>query len=264
LPDITLGDVTIHFEQEGDRGSPVLLLAGLGGVGRSWGSQIERFAQRHRVVAPDHRGTGLSSRPRDGYTIAQHALDVVALIRALGWGPFHIVGLSTGGAIAQRLALDHPDVVRTVTLASTWARGDSYFRRQFEGRKSVLRSAGLRLSAELNSLFLFSPEFHRSHPDRVAAWVDATASAPFDPEIAIARIDMILAHDELDRLGAIGCPVLIASGRRDFCTPPYFADEIARAVPGAERADFDTGHFIYAEQPEEFHARVDGFIARYE
>lgn len=264
MPEIALDDVSVHYELQGDRGSPVVLLAGLGGVGRSWGPQIGLFARDHVVVAPDHRGTGGSTRAKTGYTIAQHALDLVGLIRGLDLGPVHLVGLSTGGAIAQILALEHPQVLRTITLASTWARADAYFRRQFEGRKSILRSAGLRLGVEMNSLFLYSPEYHRAHPERVQAWIDGTSAAPYDEAIAIARIDMILAHDTLDRLGAIRCPTLVAAGMRDFCTPSYFSEELARAIPGAELAILEGGHFNYAEHPEAFHAHVGAFIQRHD
>lgn len=264
MPEIALDDITIHYELQGDRGTPVVLLAGLGGVGRSWGPQVGLFAREHVVVAPDHRGTGGSTRTRDGYTIAQHARDLVALIERLDLGPVHLVGLSTGGAIAQTIALESPNVLRTMTLASTWARVDAYFRRQFEGRKAILRSSGLRLGVEMNSLFLYSPEYHHTQPDRIQAWIDATAAAPYDEAIAIARIDMILAHDTLDRLGAIRVPTLVAGGTRDFCTPLYFSEELARAIPGAELEILEGGHFNYAERPEEFFARVGGFIARHD
>lgn len=264
MPEIALDDITVHYEMQGDHGSPVVLLTGLGGVGRSWGAQIDFFARDHRVVAPDHRGTGGSTRAREGYTIEQHARDLAALIARLDLGPVHLVGLSTGGAIAQVMALEHAASVQTVTLASTWARVDPYFRRQFEGRKRILTDCGQRTGVELNSLFVFSPEFHREHPDRIAAWVEASSSGPHDLEIALARIDMILAHDRLASLSAITIPVLIATGRRDFCTPPYFSEEIARAIPHAERAFFDAGHFLHAEQPQEFHRQVGAFIARHE
>jgi len=264
LPEIAVGDITLHYEQAGERGSPVLLLTGLGGVGRSWGPQIALFARDHRVFAPDHRGAGSSTKARDGYSIERHADDIASFVSALELGPVHLVGLSTGGAIGQVLALDHRDTIATLTLASTWARGDAYFRRQMEARKRMLVDSGLRAGVEANALFLFSPEFHREHPDRIEAWVEASSSGSFNREIALARIDMVMAHDQLARLGGISCPVLIVVGKRDTCTPMYFSEELRSTIPAAEFATLEAGHFSCLEKPEEFHRCVAAFIDRHE
>jgi aminoacrylate hydrolase len=264
LPEIAVGDITLHYEQAGERGSPVLLLTGLGGVGRSWGPQIEFFGRDHRVFAPDHRGAGRSTPAKNGYAIERHAEDMAGLVRGLGCGPVHVVGLSTGGAIGQVMALDHKDTVATLTLASTWARVDAYFRRQMVGRKRTLVDSGLRAGAESNALVLFSANYQRNFPDRVEKWVDVTSSGDYHQDIALARIDMVLAHDQLDRIGAIACPVLIVAGTGDGCTPMYFAEELHRTIPGSEFTTLDAGHFSCLEKPEEFHRSVAEFISRHE
>src|SRR5215469_14685979 len=130
MPSVMSGDASIHYETMG-AGSPVLLLAGLGGVGRSWGPQAELLARNHLVILPDHRGTGQSTMTTQGQTIAQHAADMAALIRHVDAGPIHVVGSSTGGAIGQVLALDHAELIRTAAITSSWARTDAYFRAQF-------------------------------------------------------------------------------------------------------------------------------------
>lgn len=264
MPEITVADVTLHYEQAGERGSPVLLLTGLGGVGRSWGPQLELFGRDHRVFAPDHRGAGRSTAAKDGYSIQRHAEDIASMVRALGCGPVHLVGLSTGGAIGQVMALDHKDTIATLTLASTWARVDAYFRRQMVARKRTLIDSGLRAGAEANALLLFSSEYQRNYPERIEKWVDVSSSGPYDQEIALARIDMVMAHDQLDRLGSVACPVLIVAGTRDGCTPMYFAEELRRAIPGSEFTTLEAGHFSCLEKPEDFHRCVAGFIARHE
>jgi aminoacrylate hydrolase len=264
MPEVAVGDITLHYEEAGTAGSPVLLLTGLGGVGRSWGPQIGLFARDHRVFAPDHRGAGGSTPAATGYSIEQHAEDIASFVRALGCGPVHLVGLSTGGAIGQVMALDHRETIATLTLASTWGRGDAYFTRQMEARKRTLVDSGLRASVESNALFLFSAEFQRDHPDRIAAWAAAASAGPYHEEIALARIDMVVAHDQLARLGGIACPVRIVAGTADTCTPIYFARELRDAIPGAEFVTLDAGHFSCLEKPEEFHRCVQEFIARHE
>ncbi len=260
---ITSGGVSIHYDIKG-QGSPVLLLAGLAGVGASWGPQIDLFARRHRVIVPDHRGTGASEHTVLGMTIAQHARDMARVVEAADCGPVHVVGSSTGGAIAQLLAIEHRALLRSATIISSIARADAYYRRQFDMRRRMLRDSGLRAATEANALFLFDPKFMREHPERVQAWVDAAAAVPFELEIALARIDMIAGHDAYDALPAITTPTLLLVGERDFCAPPYFSQELAERIPGAEFATLDGGHLIFLERPELLHDTVEAFIARHE
>ncbi|AMO23723.1 pyrimidine utilization protein D [Ramlibacter solisilvae] len=263
MPDVSSDGVSIHYELKG-QGSPVLLLAGLAGVGASWGPQIDLFAAHHQVIVPDHRGTGASGRTARGMTIVQHARDMARVVEAVGCGPVHAVGSSTGGAIVQRLAIHHRELLRSATIVSSIARADAFYRRQFDMRRRMLTDSGLRASTEANALFLFDPRFTREHPERVQAWVDATAAGTFEPEIGFARIDMIVGHDAFDELPSITTPTLVLVGERDFCAPPHLSAELAGRIPKAEFAVLDGGHFIFLEEPELLHDTVEAFIARHE
>jgi aminoacrylate hydrolase len=254
--------VEIAFEQAGD-GPPVLLLAGLGGVGRGWGEHIDRYAARYRTIVPDHRGTGGSSKPADGYTVEALATDMAELVRAIGCGPVHVVGSSTGGAFAQLMALDHTEVVRSMTLVSSWAGPDIFFRRQFAVRKLVLEAAGPTAYAEVSALFLFAPSVAAARPEVVQGWVDSATAKPADPDIMGKRIDMIVAHDQRDRLHQIDVPTLVLVGDEDICTPPHASRELASLIPGAELAVVAGGHLIYKEQPDLFFETVTEFLDRH-
>ncbi len=262
MPMIAVDDAEIYYEVSGT-GTPVMLLAGLGGVGATWGPQIKLFAANHQLIVPDHRGTGRSSATANGQTIAQHAIDFARIIEHLGVGPVHLVGSSTGGAIAQTMALDHADLVKTATIASSWARTDPFFRRQFEARKKMMAAAGVGAATDMSALFLFDPSFQHAHQATVQAWVDAAAAGAAQTQIALARMDMILAHDRLNDLGAITCPTLVVVGHSDFCTPPYLSEQMAAAIPGAELAKLPGGHLVYMEHPAEFHDRVEAFLAKH-
>jgi aminoacrylate hydrolase len=256
--------ISLHYELFGNRSKPpVLLLAGLGGAGSSFGPQVERFAANYFVVLPDHRGTGRSTRAADGYTIAQHAADMASLVRHLDLGPMHVIGTSTGGAIAQLMALDHADTVRSVTMASSFARADAYMQRQFALRRKLMAEADAQTIYSCYALFLFAPHYASQHADTVAAWIDRAAAHPPEREIAVTRIDMIMAHDATARLGAIRQPVLCVGGDHDLCTPFYLSQEIAQAVPGAQLEVVPGGgHFIHYEQQDRFFAIIRDFIER--
>jgi aminoacrylate hydrolase len=264
---LTTQGISLYYELLGNPANPpVLLIAGLGGVGTSWGPQIERFAAKYHVIVPDQRGTGRTTRAADGYTTEQIAADMAALVRHLGRGPVHVVGESTGGAIGQYMALNHPDTVRSLIMSSTFARFDAYAQRQFEVRRKVLAESDRETVYNLYALFLFSPGYTRKHPGKVQAWIDRVVAQPVGPqdlEIALKRTDMIMAHDTLAELGAIRQPTLILCGDHDFCTPPQLSDEIADAVPGAELVVLqDGGHLIELEQEDEYFQVVSSFVDR--
>lgn len=265
MPKLETQGIALHYETVGDRAKPpLMLIAGLGGVGAGWGPQIERFAAEHFVIVPDHRGTGQTTRAAEGYSIAQHAADMAALIAHLDIGPAHIVGSSTGGAIAQLLALDHAAQVRSVTMASSFARPDGFMRRQFALRRKLIAEGDMQMACNCAALFLFSPRYARDNPQRVAAWIDRTAGLPPEPDIAVKRIDMIMAHDAFARLGEIRQPVLVLCGDDDFCTPLHLSEDIAGAVHSAElKVLHGAGHFVYVEQEQCFFDTVRAFVGRH-
>jgi aminoacrylate hydrolase len=262
MPTMAVNDIRMHYDEQG-AGAPVMLITGLGGVGSSWGPQIPRFGREFRTIVPDHRGTGRTSVPATGYTIEQHASDMAALLRALTATPAHIVGSSTGGAIGMLMALQHPDTVASLSLVSTWGRTDAYFRRMFEVRKRVLQQLGYEAYVELTLLLLYSPAYLRAHWDAVAEMERQLAASPPDLAAAAARIDMIIAHDALDRLKDVRQPASIVVGDQDVITPPYFSQELKRHLPHAELQMIPgAGHLVQLEAPDLFFEVVRGFIAR--
>lgn len=259
MPKMKVAGIELAYSRRG-RGDPVMLIAGLSGRGEGWGDQVDLFAAEFDVIVPDHPGTGDSGHP-DRFSLEHHAEAMAGLIDALGSGPAHIVGSSTGGAIAQRMALDHPHTVRTTSLVSSWARADDFFRHQFAVRQDTLRRLGTGAYSDLTALFLFSPVFFRDHYEEVGRW--RAAAAQGDVDVMSDRIDMIIAHDELQRLGNIDVPTLVLVGDADACTPPHLSRELAEAIPGADFVVLEGGHLIYKESVERFHRVVSGFVRRH-
>jgi aminoacrylate hydrolase len=269
MPALKTQGISLYYEIYGNPANPpVLLVSGLGGVGKSWGPQIERFAEGHYVILPDQRGTGQSTRAEDGYTTRQLAADMASLLEHLAVGPTHVVGSSTGGAIAQYMALNHSHLVRSLTISSSFARFDTFTQREFEVRRKMAAEWDQHTLFSAYSLFLFSPRYTREHPDRILAWIQRAAAhrtQSNDRQIALKRIDMIAAHDALPQLAKIGHPSLVLCGDHNFCTPLPLSEEIARAVPGAEFIVFkDAGELIELEKEEEFFQIVSSFIRRHQ
>ena len=265
MASIDIDGYTQYYEELGDLSKPsVLMISGLGGVGASWGPQIERFAEQFHVILPDQRGTGQSARTPNGYTTQQLAKDMAALVEHLQRGAVHVVGASTGGAIAQYMALDHAQSVRSLTLSSTFARFDAFTHREFEVRRKMAERWSRAEFFAGYSLFLFSPRYTREHPEKVQAWIDrgsAHPEQPSDREIALKRIDMIMAHDALSRLAEIQQPTLVVCGDHNFCTPLPLSEEIAQVIPGARLVVFaEAGELIELEHDETYFDVVSKFL----
>src|SRR5262249_19725475 len=134
MPKISIGDAEIHYQEAG-QGPPLMLVSGLNGIGSFWMHQVNDLARDFRVIVHDHRGTGQSTHSRIRYSVDQMADDVLRLMDALGIASAHLAGHSTGGAIAQLIAQDHPDRMVSMVLSATWAGPDPYFRRLFQMRR---------------------------------------------------------------------------------------------------------------------------------
>lgn len=122
MPQLVVNNISLYYELAGpDTGEGVVFLSGLTGDHNNWTLQVNRLKDRYRCLTLDWRDTGLSGEsPVAEYSTAEMAGDVAGLIRGLNLGKCHVVGLSMGGAIAQEVALNYPEVVSSLVLASTF------------------------------------------------------------------------------------------------------------------------------------------------
>ncbi len=119
-----LGDVRLHYVTAGT-GFPVVLLHGWPQTWYEWRHIIPALAQQYRVIAPDLRGLGDSSRPADGFDKKTVGNDIWRLVRdRLGIESFHLVGHDWGGPTAYAIAAAHPDAVRSLSILDVAIPGD--------------------------------------------------------------------------------------------------------------------------------------------
>ena len=259
MPTLRVRDTTLYYEIHGD-GPPVMLVAGLGGLGGYWAPQISPFARRYRVIVHDHRGTGRSEWSDVAYSVDQMAADTLGLMDALGIERAHFVGHSTGGAIGQIIALEKPERLATLVLADTWPKADAYFRWCFEVRTALLRGAGLAAYQHAAPLFLYPPWFIDEHAEQIRA--EQVASAQYTTvEIAARRIDAILAFDREKHLGRVRTPTLVIAAKDDILTPAYFSETLAQLIPKSRLVLLERGgHACSRTMAEEFNRHVLEFL----
>lgn len=260
MPRISIGDCHLYYERHG-AGFPVLFVSGLGGVGAFWRDQLASFGKRFEVILHDHRGTGQSDHSRISYTVDRLADDVVRLMDALRIDRAHLVGHSTGGAIAQVIAIEHPERLASVVIAASWTKADAYFRRLFALRKEILQRLGPATYLQAATLLLY-PAFWVARNNEKLRQLEAQSLATFPPpEVALSRIDAVLAFDRTDDLARIRTPALIVAAQDDIVTPAYFSEELARLVPGAEAKFFaQGGHCLTQVMSREFNQAVLPFL----
>jgi pimeloyl-ACP methyl ester carboxylesterase len=217
----------------------VLWLQGLNAPAAAWAVQLAHFGRTYRCIAPDARGVGQSEAPEGPYTTKLLADDALQVLDACGVRRAHVVGLSLGGAVAQELALAHPERVRSVALLASFSHQSPRSRaRRAAGRvlyPLATQSPELRQAWEKQAYaWLFTEKFWRSEAN-VRAALRFAASQPLQPVSGFrGQVDAALSHDTRDRLPALGLPTLVAHGVLDQMAPPAEAEEMARHIPRAE------------------------------
>jgi len=260
LPKASIGDAELYYEEHG-RGPVIMLVSGLNGVGAFWARQVPDFARDFRVVVHDHRGTGQSTHSRIRYSVEQMAGDVLRLMDRLGISSAHLVGHSTGGAIGQVIAQDHPDRLQSLVLSATWPGPDPYFRRLFESRKQTLRASGIEAYLAGSALMLAPPWWISANDALLAEQHRVAAAAAAPVEVIESRIDAIVAFDRRARMREIRLPTLVVVAADDVITPLFYSRELADGVPGAKLVVLDGGgHFVPNIFPDQYNATVGGFL----
>jgi pimeloyl-ACP methyl ester carboxylesterase len=255
--------VRLNVSQTGT-GEPLLLIMGTSGSLGFWEPLVAPFADSHRVIAFDSRGLGQSERGEERITMASLAADAAALLDALEIERAHVLGWSLGSAVAQELALAHPDRVGGLVLYGTWGRLDGFMRAmqtalrhpwETGDMEAALTALGLAFSPEL----LNSPDFESMLEEFLPLFPQTETQIRTTAEQWQADEE----HDTLDRLAAIGAPTLVIAGEQDLLTPPWQCEAVAERIPGA-RYELLTGpgssHALMMERAEEFIALVLGFV----
>lgn len=260
MPFVNTGDIALHYEAVG-AGAPLVFLHGLGSSGRDWAPQVHAFRSRYRVVTLDLRGHGRSGKPPGPYTVPMMAADVAGALRALAVAPAHVVGLSMGGMVGFQLAVDAPDVVRTLTVVNSAPslRLDTWRRRLlYAQRRLLVRCFGMRRMGRWLAARLFPGAAHAALRETFEArWAEN------DRRAYLAAMRALAGWDAEPHLPALRLPVLVVAADADY-TPVSEKRAYAARIPGAEVAVVaEARHALPAERPEAFNAVLSAFLGRH-
>ena len=214
-------------------GPPVLVIAGLSPVtGVQGETLLKGTAAPFRSLADDHRVTVVDRRPNlpRGITFAQIAAEHADAIRDGLGGRAHVIGVSTGGSIAQQLAADHPEVVDRLVLASTACRLEGSVK---EMQRRV--AARIRAGAPRRAMAVMTADLVPPWRGRTVAALAALLAGPQVLETDHDLDDLATTIEAEDTFDLARCPpirartLIVAGGDDRFYARPLL-EETARLI----------------------------------
>ena len=272
---LTVGQgARMHYVDEGE-GDPVLMVHG----NPTWSFYYRRLIlglrRRHRCVAPDHIGCGLSDKPGDyTYRLHRHVENLEKLVTGLDLKNLTLVLHDWGGAVGMAMAQRHPERIRRIVLLNTAAFPSPRIPfRIAVCRAPVLGAVAVRFFNAFVRAALRMAVVHRDRmtPNTVSGYLH-----PYDSwrnRIAVLRfvqdIPMKPEHPSYALLARTGenlgifrdRPMLIYWGARDFCFDDSFLRKWRELFPEAEiRRIADAGHYVLEDAHEEIIPAVQRFL----
>jgi pimeloyl-ACP methyl ester carboxylesterase len=238
----------VHYAEQGDpTGEAIVFLHAYVDSWFSYSRVLPLLSAEYHAFAPDQRGHGDSDKPRCCYTADDYAADVDAFMDAVGVEKATLVGDSSGGLIAQRVALDYPHRVSRLVLIGS-------------PTTLVNNEPVVKLGKEMLALEdPISPEFVREfvlgtiHHPVPEEFLERAVSESLKVPARVWRDyceGVVLTVDDTARLGEIGAPTLILWGEQDALLPREEQEWRAAAIPDATlKAYPETGHLAHWVRP---------------
>jgi 3-oxoadipate enol-lactonase len=262
MPKLLVNNTAIYYEATG-QGEPLLFIHGLASNGRSWKKQVPVFSQKYQVITLDIRGHGRSDKPIEPYSIKLFAADALELLKKLGIGSAHVVGFSMGGMIAFQLAVDAPELVKSLVGVNCVPEGSiRSFNNGVECFKQMLwlpfngkhKHSNNGVGSELDSLDPEEVKVYRSLLQRMAVKNKLAYANSFR---AIIRWSVV------GQLNTIKCPTLMITSDEDF-VPVSVKEDYASKIPCSELVVISNSrHGAPRERTEEFNNILLDFISRH-
>jgi pimeloyl-ACP methyl ester carboxylesterase len=256
MPTFSASDQTpLHYRVTGDGPRNVLLVHGWMVSGAVFDALVEKLDTTGlRLVIPDLRGSGGSGAPASGYTLEQHARDVLAVADEAGLKRFTVVGHSMGGQLAQWVAAQEPSRVEGVVLLNT------------------VPASGMQLPPDAAGLFRTSA--NNSEKQKIILGLackqltDAALERLLKDAGAVARASIEGSFDAWTgggfaaKLSSITAPTLVLATDDPFLPPAFLREAVVNPIRGARLAYLPgPGHYPQVERPAETAALLTSFLA---
>ncbi len=265
MPKVRVSDIEMNYAELGE-GTPVVLVTGYGMDHFAWALQAPEFSQKYKVCMIDNRGVGLTDKPEGPYTIKMMADDLAGFFRAVGIDRAHLVGHSMGGMISQQFALDHPETLRSLTLASTSCRIPRGADLMLMLWTDILEKIGVEGFVNNMIGWAFTFEYVNSQYESLMMFrqmaIDHFNEVPLLPAPFRSQCAAITSFNLAEQVKDIEVPTMALVGQDDILTPVKFSDELSNRIPGAFLKIIQGGHGFNQEAPTAFNEAVLEFLEK--
>ncbi|HEX7943498.1 MAG TPA: alpha/beta hydrolase [Phenylobacterium sp.] len=243
MPKARNGAVELEFQSFGDdRPETILLVNGLGSQMTRWPEAFceKLVARGYRAIRFDNRDTGRSTWPTDAYVLKDMAADGMAVLDAAGVAKAHIAGVSMGGMIVQRMAIDYPDRVLSLTSIMSAPSGNVVATPE---AMAVIANPPPSPDADYEAFVAHGVKNARTIGSPAYPWTDAELrerviaehKRAFNPTgVGRQRKALGADGDRTEELRKLNVPTVILHGADDPLVQPIGGEQTAAAIPGAE------------------------------
>lgn len=266
MPHIKINDTDIYYEDSApnDQKKPAMVFAhGLLWSSRMYHKQIAHFQDDYRCIAFDFRGQGQSQITKSGYDMETLTEDTLGLLSALNIDKCHFVGLSMGGFVAQRIAIQHPEILLSMTLLETSSDPeDPKLAPQYRKLMTAIRWLGMKRVSKQVMPIMFGSKFleDKSRKAEKKEWLAMLQSNRKGGTIK-ATMGVIERTGTYEQLGDITTPTLIIVGDQDAATPYPKSERMHFAIKGSKFAVIKgAGHTATVEEPEQVNTIMSNFL----
>ena len=257
------GGAQIHWAAFG-RGSPVVLIMGLGCCSAMWFRVAPRLAKQHRVILLDNRGVGQTRSPMAVvHRVSHMARDVACVLDAAKEASAHVIGFSMGGMIAQQFALDFPQRVRSLALLGSHSGGIWAVQASAEVRELLFTKDRMSHEEGLRAMRPFT--YARRTPDELFD-EDALVRLANQPSQRgyEAQLYGLIGWSAYLELAQLRCPTLVMHGKEDRLIMPANARVLADRIHGAELMEVDdASHWLMTDQNRIVVSALSSHIAKH-
>jgi 3-oxoadipate enol-lactonase len=263
MPHINLNGANIYYEESGAGDETIVFAHGLLWSGEMFAAQVAALRDSYRCITFDFRGQGRSEVTADGYDMDNLTADALGLIQALDCAPCHFVGLSMGGFIGQRLAIRHPQMLKSLILMETSADPEpqenigSYRLLGFVARWISLSAIAGRVMP-----IMFGQKFLHD-PNRATERAEWRRRMVANHRIGITRAltGVIEREGVYEQLMRVIAPTLILVGDQDVATVPAKAERIHSQIADSQLIRIPgAGHTSSVEEPAFVNQAIRAFL----
>ncbi len=257
----------MYYEVIG-QGQPVLCMGGWGTFCHENHHHLARgLTERYQVVIYDYRGIRDSGDDLSvPSTMTLHADDAIGLLDHLGLKNVHLIGLvGMGACICQEIAIERPDLARSMVNMGAWCEVDDFLGDQLEMFRWIHRDAGFFAFQKAVCLLSFTPDYYNENKSKLlgpqGGWKELNGRF----EAHSRLIDACVGFESRERLATVRCPSLIIHAGLDQVTSPRVTIPIERAIPGAEGLTMDDVAHVVAgkDQKIRFGRALFDFLERH-